>query len=153
MPVYSILLTMTISWLLGLINIGSAVALEDILSMAVSGIYLSYLMVSSLLLYRRCKGHIYKYNDSDGTINVPGAKLVWGPFHVPGVFGTLVNAYAIVYIFIVVFFSFWPPQMSPTVTTMNFSVVGTVGTIILAVVYYLVRARNFYTGPVLETVS
>jgi amino acid transporter len=150
--VYSILLTLAVTWLLGLINLGSSVALEDMLSMTVSGVYLSYLMVSLLLLYRRCKGDIYKHNDGEGPRNVPGARLVWGPFHVPGMFGTLVNAYAVVYTIIVVFFSFWSPHMSPTVTTMNYSVVGTVGTIILAVVYYLVRARHFYRGPVLETV-
>lgn len=79
MPIYSILLATAIAWLLCLINIGSDVALQDILSMAVSGIYLSYLMVGSLLLYRRCKGDIFQYNDSEGAINVPGAKLVWGP--------------------------------------------------------------------------
>lgn len=113
--------------------------------------YLSYLIVSSLLLYRRCKGDIYGHNDTDGAINVPGARLVWGPFHLPGLLGAIVNAYAVVYIVIVVFFSFWPPHMMPTVTTMNYSVVGTFGTIILAAVYYLVRARKMYTGPVLET--
>lgn len=153
MPVYSILLPTLIAWLLCLINIGSEVALQDILSMAVSGIYSSYLLVGCLLLYRRCRGDIFQHNDSDGAINVPGAKLVWGPFHVPGVIGTIINAYAIVYMIIVVFFSFWPPHISPTVTKMNFSVVGTGGTIILAVIYYLVRAKNIYTGPVLETTA
>ncbi|KAJ5827392.1 hypothetical protein N7447_004155 [Penicillium robsamsonii] len=153
LPVYSILLTLTICWLLGLINIGSKVALDDILSMAVSGVYLSYLIVISLLLYRRCKGDIHRYNDSDGAINVPGAKLVWGPFHIPGIWGALINTYAVMYILIVVFFSFWPSHMSPTVTTMNWCVVGTIGTVILAVIYYVVRARRFYSGPVLETRS
>ncbi|CAG7921999.1 unnamed protein product [Penicillium olsonii] len=152
-PIYSILLITTVAWLLCLINIGSEVALQDILSIAVSAIYLSYLMVGSLLLYRRCKGQISTYNDSDGAINVPGAKLVWGPFRVPGLIGTVINAYAVVYMIIVIFFSFWPPHIAPTVTTMNFSVVGTFGTIILAIAYYLLRARHFYTGPVLETTS
>lgn len=150
---YSILLTLAITWLLGLINIGSSVALNDILSMAVSGIYLSYLVVTSLLLYRRCKRDICRQSDSDGAINVPGARLVWGPFHVPGVWGALINTYAVIYIIVVVFFSFWPPHVSPTITTMNYSVVGTLGTVILAMIYYVVRARKVYTGPVLETIS
>ncbi|KAJ5482212.1 hypothetical protein N7475_001024 [Penicillium sp. IBT 31633x] len=153
LPVYSILLTLAITWLLGLINIGSSVALNDILSMAVSGIYLSYLVVTSLLLYRRCKRDICRQSDSDGAINVPGARLVWGPFHVPGVWGALINTYAVIYIIVVVFFSFWPPHVSPTITTMNYSVVGTLGTVILAMIYYVVRARKVYTGPVLETIS
>lgn len=143
---------MTVSCLLGLINIGSSVALNDILSMAVSGLYLSYLMVASLLLYRRCTGAISMYHDGeDILVNVPGAKLMWGPFRVPGFLGILINGYAVIYMIIVVFFSFWPTQMSIDRTTMNFSVVGTVGTIILAIIYYVLRARKVYQGPVMET--
>jgi amino acid transporter len=151
LPTYSIMLTMTVCCLLGLINIGSSVALNAVVSMAVSGLYLSYLMVGSLLLYRRCTGAISQYDHGeDGVINVPGAKLAWGPFHVPGVWGTAVNTYAVIYMVIVVFFSFWPSQMSVNKTTMNFSVVGTVGTILLALLYYVLRARKVYTGPVME---
>lgn len=143
---------MTISCLLGLVNIGSDVALNGILSMAVSGIYLSYLMSGSFLLYRRCTGAISRYNDGEENIvNVPGAKLMWGPFRVPGILGILVNGYAVIYTIIVVFFSFWPPQMSVDRYTMNFSVVGTMGTIILAIIYYVLRARKVYQGPITET--
>ncbi|KAE8353471.1 amino acid/polyamine transporter I [Aspergillus coremiiformis] len=150
-PTYSILLTMTIACLLGLVNIGSKVALNGIVSMTVSGMYLSYLIVATLLLYRRYTGEIARYNDSeDMLVNVPGAKLMWGPFHVPGIFGTLINGYAVIYMIIVVFFSFWPTTMSVDKTTMNFSVVGTGGTVILALVYYMLRARHVYTGPVIE---
>ncbi|OGM50766.1 choline transport protein [Aspergillus bombycis] len=150
-PTYSILLTMTVACLLGLVNIGSDVALNGIISMAVSGIYLSYLIVASLLLYRRCTGQISLYHDGeDMLVNVPGAKLMWGPFHVRGIFGTLINGYAVIYMTIVVFFSFWPTQMSVDKTTMNFSVVGTIGTVILALIYYVFRARHVYTGPIVE---
>ncbi|KAJ5684641.1 amino acid transporter [Penicillium maclennaniae] len=134
LPVYGTLLTTIISTLLGLINIGSEVALNDILSMAVSGIYSSYLIARGLLLYRRCKGDISRYNESDETtINVPGAKL------------------AVVYMMIVIFFSYWPSSMDPSVQDMNYSVVGTVGVVFLAIVYYFVRARHVYQGPVMET--
>ncbi|KAL5355611.1 amino acid/polyamine transporter I [Aspergillus floccosus] len=151
LPTYSILLTMTVCCLLGLINIGSSVALNAVVSMAVSGLYLSYLMVGSLLLYRRLTGAISAYDHGgDGAVNVPGAQLVWGPFHVPGIWGKLVNGYAVIYMVIVVFFSFWPSQMEVNKTTMNFSVVGTVGTIILALLYYVLRARKVYQGPVME---
>ncbi|KAJ5587744.1 uncharacterized protein N7459_003509 [Penicillium hispanicum] len=152
LPTYSVLLTITVSWLLGLINIGSSTALNDILSMAVSGLYSSYLFVGSLLLYRRIRGEIADHNDNDDmTINVPGAKLVWGPFHIPGIWGILLNIYAVIYMVIVVFFSFWPDQINPSVSTMNYAVVGTVGVIILAIIYYVVRARHVYKGPITET--
>ncbi|KXG45519.1 Amino acid/polyamine transporter I [Penicillium griseofulvum] len=151
LPVYAILVTVTIAVLLSLINIGSNTAMEDVVSMAVSGIYLSYFMVSVLLFYRRVRGDISLYNDSDDDIvNVPGAKLVWGPFHCPGIIGTAVNGYAIIYVTIVIFFSFWPSKMDPTVETMNWSVLAIGGSVFLAIIYYAVRARHVYNGPVVE---
>jgi amino acid transporter len=142
---------MAVAWLLGLINVGSSVALNDITSMAVSGLYASYLTVGLLLLYRRCRGDISTSDENDDmVINVPGAKLVWGPFRVPGILGMLVNGYACIYMVIVVFFSFWPSDMNPTVEDMNYSVVGTVGVIFLAILYYFARARKIYQGPVME---
>lgn len=150
LPINAALLTVSVACLLGLINIGSSVALDDVLYMAVSGLYLSYFTVGSLLLYRRCKGHISRSNDHDEIINVPGAKLVWGSFHVPGMWGILINGYAVIYMIIVIFFSFRPTERAVTAESMNYSVVGTLGTIILALVYYALRARKIYRGPVIE---
>lgn len=145
---------MAVACLLGLINIGSSVALNGILSMAVSGMYLSYLIVGAMLLHRRCTGAVSRSSDaSDLRKNVPGAQLVWGPFHVPGIWGIMVNGYAVVHMTIVVFFSLWPTEIPVTVTNMNFSVVGTMGTILLALVYYVLRARKVYQGPIIETTS
>ncbi|KAI9037488.1 amino acid transporter [Aspergillus affinis] len=154
LPTYSVFLTMTVACLLGLINIGSSVALNGVLSMAVSGLYLSYLIVGAMLLYRRCTGAVFQFSDADDMQkNVPGAKLVWGPFHIPGGWGILVNGYAVIHMTIVVFFSLWPTEIPVTVTNMNFSVVGTMGTIFLALIYYVLRARKVYQGPVIETVG
>jgi uncharacterized membrane-anchored protein len=83
-------------------------------------------------------------------VNLPGKKLVWGPFHVPGIWGILINGFAVIYIIIVIFWSFWPTAMNPSVTDMNYSVVGWGGVIFLATLYYVVRARHVYTGPVVE---
>lgn len=148
----SILLTVTISFLLALINIGSSVALGDILSMAVTALYASYLLVAGLLFIRRVKGDISHSNDSDDDIvNVPGAKLVWGPFHCPGILGTVINGYAVVYLIIVVFFSVWPSKMNPKYDEMNYAIVGVGSVFILSLVYYFVRARHIYKGPVIES--
>ncbi|KAE8419508.1 putative amino acid permease [Aspergillus pseudocaelatus] len=151
LPVQSIILTVVVSAMLALINIGSSVALDAIVSMAVSALYLSYLMVSILLLYRRIRGDISLYNHSgDDVVNVPGAKLAWGPFQCQGVWGIAINAFAVVYIMIVVFFSFWPSEMHPSVESMNWSVLGTGGSSFLAIGYYFARARHIYTGPIRE---
>lgn len=150
-PLYSVLMTSVIACLLALINIGSSVAFNDLCSMSISGLYLSYMVVGGLLLWRRCTGGISSVRSSDSAIiNTAGAKLVWGPFHVPGIFGILINTWALIYMTIAVFFSFWPPSWAVTVQTMNFSVVGTMGTIMLSLFYYYARARKVYDGPIME---
>ncbi|KAJ5782953.1 hypothetical protein N7457_004727 [Penicillium paradoxum] len=150
-PLYSVLVTSVIACLLALINIGSPVAFNDLVSMSISGLYLSYMVVGVLLLWRRCTGGISnaRGNDSE-VVNTAGAKLVWGPFHVPGIWGILINAWALIYMTIAVFFTFWPTSWKVTVETMNFSVVGTMGTVILSLVYYYIRARKVYQGPIME---
>lgn len=83
-------------------------------------------------------------------INTAGAKLVWGPFHLKGIPGIVVNVIAIVYMLVTVFFSFWPPTAQVTAATMNYSVVGTAGVMFLTIVYYFTRARKVYEGPIIE---
>lgn len=109
------------------------------------------MVVAALLLYRRCTGGVGSaQNNESGVVNTVGAKLVWGPFHIPGIWGIITNAFALIYMTIAVFFSFWPPTWQVTVTGMNFSAVGTFGVIVLGFVYYAVRARHVYNGPVVE---
>lgn len=150
-PVWSVVLTTVVSFLLALIPIGSEVAFNDLCAMSISGLYVSYILVAALLLWRRLNKTIYLSADSNEPVNTIGAKLVWGPFHVPGIWGVLVNIFAIVYALIVVFFSFWPSETPVVLETMNFSVVGTVSVILLSIVYYYARARHVYTGPIIET--
>ncbi|KAJ5098388.1 choline transport protein [Penicillium argentinense] len=151
-PVYSVLLTMCIACLLALINIGSSVAFNDLVAMSISGLYLSYMVVAGLLLYRRSTGAIGHIRNGDSElVNTVGGKLVWGPFHCRGIWGILINACALVYMSIAVFFSFWPPSWAVVVDTMNFSVVGTMGVVLLSLVYYFLRARRIYDGPIVET--
>ncbi|KAH8703268.1 putative amino acid permease [Talaromyces proteolyticus] len=160
-PVNAVLFTATVSTLLGLIPLGSPVAFNDLTSMSTSGLYLSYMVCCILLLYRRCTGGIIDPTDTSNPggpsaaddeqiVNTAGAKLVWGPFHLKGIFGIAVNVFAIIYMLITVFFSFWPPTAQVTTSTMNYSAVGTVGTMALSLVYYFVRARHVYEGPIVE---
>ncbi|KAL3462068.1 amino acid/polyamine transporter I [Aspergillus heterothallicus] len=152
-PTYSVILTTTIASLLALIPIGSAVAFNQLCAMSISGLYLSYILVAGLLLWRRLTGSISLTADADETVNTIGSRLVWGPFRVPGIWGVAINIFAIIYALIAVFFSFWPSYTPVTVETMNFSIVGTVGVILLSLVYYFLRARHVYNGPIIETVA
>ena len=78
------------------------------------------------------------------------ATLVWGPWKVPGIFGTINNAYACAYMIFVIFWSVWPPATPVQADTMNYSVVVTGGVLILSGIWYFVRARKVYHGPILE---
>ncbi|KAE8394408.1 choline transport protein [Aspergillus alliaceus] len=149
-PIYSVAITCVISAVLNLIPLGSAVAFNDLLAMSVTGLFLSYIICTAQLLYRRIRGEVGQATGGDEVVNTAGAKLVWGPFYIPGTLGIINNAWALIYMVVIVFFSFWPPATPVTVETMNFSVVGTMGTLILSLCYYLVRARKVYEGPIIE---
>ncbi|KAF4463709.1 amino acid polyamine transporter I [Fusarium albosuccineum] len=154
-PVWAITITSIISCLIGLINIGSSVVYNAIISVAVSGLYSSYLISASLLLYRRC-GKGFKMPDPSvlpalaDTDAGEGAALAWGPWHIPGIFGIINNTYACLFMIIIWFFSFWPPQTPVEPESMNYASLMTGGVALLSVVYYMVWAKKEYKGPQME---
>jgi choline transport protein len=83
--------------------------------------------------------------------NVINARLVWGPFRLPGLFGIINNLYACCYMVFVIFWSVWPPSTPVTASTMNYSVVVTGGVMLLSAVWYFVRAKNVYKGPLVDS--
>lgn len=158
LPVNAILVTATFTLLVTLINIGSAVAFNDVISLTIDSLFASYLLACSLLLWRRCQGTIVPYSQApyhDPGVNAPGAdgRLTWGPFHMKGYFGILVNALACAYMVIIIFFSFWPPGTPTTGATMNYALVMFSSVAIIATAYYLIWARKTFKGPIVETVG
>lgn len=83
-------------------------------------------------------------------ISVAQAPLVWGPFHLPGWFGIINNAYACVYMIFVIFWSVWPPETPVDYQTMNYSVVVTGGVVIFSIIWYYIRGHKEYKGPVVD---
>ena len=65
--------------LLSLIILGSSVAFNDIVLLSVVGLYSSYLLVCSLLLWRRLQGSIKPFDES--TVFIGPGKLHWGTLH------------------------------------------------------------------------
>ena len=84
-----------------------------------------------------------------GTV-IAQARLIWGPWHLPGILGTINNAYACTYMIFVIFWSVWPPATPVTASTMNYSVVVTGGVMILSTIWYFVRAKKEYKGPTVD---
>ena len=131
-----------------MINIGSSVAFNDVISLTVSGLYSSYLICCALLLWRRCTGAIG--GPSRNAVGTPG--LHWGPFRVPGLWGITINVVACVFMVVVILFSFWPPVTPTTAVSMNYSALVFGAAVLFSMAYYLAVAHGTYVGPLVEVV-
>ncbi len=151
-PLWAITCTTCIACLLALINLGSATALNAIMSLSISCLYLSYFICASLLLYRRTTRGFQMPDESGlpALANTSGAELVWGPWHLPGALGIVNNAISCIYLIVIFFFSFWPGIMDPTPASMNWASVVTGFILILSIGYYVIWARKEYQGPIVE---
>ena len=162
-------MVMSISCLLALIYIGSSTVFEDVISLSTSGLYFSYFIPCSLLLWRRTTGQIepfdpLKYDESENTsvsqaiglsIEDHGDEVVqpllqWGPWRIPGMLGTINNVFACLYTLFVLFWSFWPPATPTTAENMNYSILVTGVVIVFSIVYYYVWGKTQYRGPLIE---
>jgi choline transport protein len=173
-PFAAILTTCIISLLLLLIYLGSPLALSSMISLSINSFYGSYFISAAILLYRRVKGHIKEPDAGNdhldylhtsnvvNTITLDGNEatgdespidIVWGPWRVRGLLGTLNNCYACAWMLLVLFFSSWPSVKDVDGATMNYSILITVFVAGASAVYYLVWARRSggYVGPIIET--
>ncbi|THV55325.1 hypothetical protein BGAL_0010g00440 [Botrytis galanthina] len=148
-PIYTIAFTTGVSVLLSLIILGSGVAFNNIVNLSIAGLYSSYLICCGLLLWRRLQSPgIKAYNPR--ILRVGPDNLHWGPWRIPGILGVLNNAFACVYLFVLWFWAFWPPQTPVAPATMNFSIPTFGATVLFAVFWYLVDGRKSYQGPLIE---
>ncbi|QKX64342.1 uncharacterized protein TRUGW13939_11516 [Talaromyces rugulosus] len=130
--------------LVSLINIGSSVVLNIVLSLVLEAFFSSYIISLSLLLYRRLNGDISTPDQN------AESRFVWGPFRIKGWLGVVNNVFAIGFSVVMFFFGCWPPVVDPAPAEMNYSIAIFGGVTILAVLYYLGWARKYYQGPVTE---
>ncbi|KAH8885390.1 putative amino acid permease [Thozetella sp. PMI_491] len=129
LPVPAVITTLSITMLLTLVGLGSSVALRNLVSITVSALYASYLIVCVFLLWRRCTGAIRP----PSVKAQPDALLIWGPWRMPEPLGTINNTIACAYISFIMF------------CALVFGVV-----VIFAVLWYIVRARHNFKGPIRE---
>ena len=121
------------------------------MSLAVAGLYGSYLVVLGLLLYRRCTNGIRSYLDTELSItNTAGTGLCWGPWRIPGRWGILVNVFSCAYLTTVFFFTFWPTSLPVDAASMNYNCVLLGGVMILSIAYYCIWGKKDYKGPRIE---
>lgn len=130
-PLRAIIFTFMTASLLSLINIGSSIALNSVVSLATNAILSSYICSIGCLIWRR----------------LTNSPLLPSPFSL-GRWGVVFNICA--EIFLVIFFvcSFFPATPNPTAATMNWNILIYFSVVFFALAYYLVRGRHEYVGPV-----
>ena len=119
--------------LLGFIYLGSTTAFNAILSMAIIGMYTSYLLpIVYMSLYGR-------------------RKLVgkFGPFKLGNVFGPITNVAAICWLVVAIVFSTFPTLQPVTPQNMNYAIAVMGGWLLAGVVFYFIAGKGKYAGPIL----
>ncbi|KAI0428590.1 amino acid transporter [Xylaria sp. FL1042] len=148
LPVVSIATTLVVTLLLSLIVLGSAIALNALLSLAIVALFSSYTLVIGLLLWRRVSGAIKPYTARFDAAT--SGQLTWGPWKLSEPFGIINNIFSILYSVFLLFWSFWPQQTPITLEGFNWSVVVFSGVVIFSVFWYVIRAKYYFNGPVKE---
>jgi choline transport protein len=136
-PLPAIAVTTLFLFLIGLLNIGSTTAFNAIVSLGTVGLYISYLMPITLIFYRR--------------IACPKS-LPYGPLRL-GKLGMGVNLVSILYTVYVSVFLLFPPYQPVTAQNMNYAPVVLGGVLILSAVWWFVRGKKEFVGPVLDTIE
>ncbi|KAL8784626.1 MAG: hypothetical protein Q9195_008975 [Heterodermia aff. obscurata] len=117
-PVIAILVTTVTACLLSLINIGSSVAFNDVVSLSINGLYTLYLIGNSLLLWRRLAGHVSI--PSESAHGGRGSKqFPRGPWRLPEPIGTINNVFGCGFLVVILIFSCFLAGKNPTPSNMN----------------------------------
>lgn len=130
-PLNAVCVSFVITCLLSLINLGSSVAFNAIVSLTVGAILSSYIISISCVALRKIR------NDP-----LPHARWSLGRA------GLACNIIAVLFLILVYIFAFFPLAPNPTAETMNWSSLIYGAVVLFSVVYYFVFGRHAYEGPV-----
>lgn len=123
--------TCIFSMVLSLINIGSTVAFNAMLSLSTVALMATYVICLGCVALRRLRGE-----------PLPHSRWSLGRWGLP------INIAALVYACWSFFWSFWPNSYHITPENFNWASVLFVGLMGLSAILYYFRARHIYQGPV-----
>lgn len=132
-PRNSILFTCAYTIILSLINIGSTVAFNAVISLAASALMATYMISIGCVTLKRFRKQ-----------QLPHARWSLGRYGLP------INCLALLYACWAFFWSFWPNSYEPTAVTFNWDSVLFVGVMGVAGLLYFFYARKVYEGPVVQ---
>lgn len=122
--------------LVSLIQIGSSQAFEAFIGVCIAAYFSSFLLAAGVMLHKR--------------LTTPESELPWGPFRLKQ-FGVPVTILAMAYTILGLFWSFWPYTPAVSAQNMNYSVLLFGGTLVFAMVFWILWGRKVYKGPIIET--
>ncbi|KAK5701187.1 hypothetical protein LTR17_022804 [Elasticomyces elasticus] len=131
-PLNSVLITCIITFLLSLINIGSTVAFNAIISLQLIALMATYATSIACVLFKRIKGEH----------NLPSAQWSLGRS------GKAINTVALVYSIYLVFWIGWPPLQAVTPASFNWATPMFGAIFLFSLVFYYTSGRKVYKGPV-----
>lgn len=135
-PVRSIIIVTVLQMLLGFIYLGNSTAFNAILSMAILGLYASYLIpIVYFLIYGRPKMQSHEF----------------GAFKMPKSLGVVLNLLACAWLILAMVFSTFPVAMPVTEQNMNYSSVVMVGWVVLGGLYYALIGRRRFEVPIVNS--
>lgn len=127
-PIRSVWLPIVIVMLLGLLNVGSSIAFNVIVSLSTFGLYQSYLLAISCMLYARFSG-----------------RLEPAPWSL-GRWGAPINICAIIYSAYIMVFLLFPSFLPIDASTMNYALPINAFVVIVAVIMWFVWAKKNWKG-------
>lgn len=132
LPVRAIGFSCLCTCLLALINLGSNVAFNAIISLTLVSLMLTYMTSVGCVLFRR-----FRHPEL-----LPRARWSLGRWGVP------INIGGLAYSMHAFFWCFWPNATPVNVTSFNWALVMFLGLAIFANMYYWFKGRHVYKGPV-----
>ena len=131
-PHICVILTAVMCCILSLINLGSTVAFNAIISLQLLALMSTYCVSIGSLLYQRL------FNPEE----LPPATWSLGKLSAP------VNAIGFLYSFYILIWIAWPAAPNPSRETFNWSSVMFLCVLIVSFVFYVTSGRKSYSGPV-----
>ncbi|EME38970.1 amino acid transporter-like protein [Dothistroma septosporum NZE10] len=130
-PLNAVLVSLLVTSLLSLINLGSTAALNAILALTTVSLLTSYIIVIGCVLLKRVRGQ-----------SLPHSRWSLGRW------GMSINIIAMAFLLMVYVWMFFPTATPVEPSTMNWAIVMFAGIMLIATVYYVVRGRHHYVAPV-----
>ena len=134
-PTRTVVLVTILQMLLGFIYLGNSTAFNAILSMAILGLYTSYLVpIIYFMIYGRPNLATHEF----------------GFFKMPKLLGLGLNLLSCAWLVLAIVFSTFPTIMPVTAQNMNYSTVVMVGWVGLGGIYYVVSGKKKFRVPIVD---